>query len=293
MFEEFDTQTVVTEDASLHVRTAGSGPPLLLLHGYPQTGAAWHAVAPGLTDAFRVVVPDLRGYGQSRGPTDPTVEDYTKRTLARETVSLMADLGHQTFAVAGHDRGARLGYRLALDHPDRVERLAVLDVTPTLEKAEAMDWTAAKSSFHWPFLAQPRPLPETLVAGAPDLFLDHLLDSWAGDRSALDPEAVAAYREAFRRERVIRATCEDYRAGLSLDVEHDRASRADGARVDPPVLALWGARGRTANADPLTVWRRWARDVRGGPLDCGHFLMEEAPVETTDRLAEFFGGSSA
>jgi haloacetate dehalogenase len=291
VFDGFETRTVETDggDARLHVRTAGSGPPLLLLHGYPQTGAAWHAVAPSLADEFRVVVPDLRGYGASAGPPDPATADYAKRALARDAVDLLATLGHDRFAVAGHDRGARVGYRLALDHPDRVTRLATLDVTPTLAKAEAMDWAAAKSSFHWLFLAQPRPLPETLLAGAPDPFLDRLLDSWAGDRAALADEAVAAYRAAFRRESVLRATCEDYRAGLSLDLDHDRASRAAGDRVECPLLALWGAAGRTATADPLDVWRRWAVDVRGGPVDCGHFLPEEAPDETRERLTAFFG----
>jgi haloacetate dehalogenase len=289
MFDGFDEARVPLDDATLHVRTAGDGPPLLLLHGYPQTGAAWARVAPALADEFTVVVPDLRGYGASAGPADPSAADYAKRTLAAELVDLMVDLGHETFALAGHDRGARVGYRLALDHPDRVERLAVLDVTPTLAKAEAMDWRAARSSFHWLFLAQPRPLPETLIRGDPDLFLDYLLDSWAGDRSALDPDAVAAYRDAFRRESVIRATCEDYRAGLSRDLDHDRASRAAGDRVEAPVLALWGAAGRTAAADPLDVWERWATDVRGGPVDCGHFVMEEAPDETTARLRAFFG----
>jgi haloacetate dehalogenase len=288
MFDGFDEGRVSLDDATLHVRTAGDGPPLLCLHGYPQTGAAWARVAPALAAEFSVVVPDLRGYGASEGPADPGAADYAKRTLAAEMVSLMANLGHDSFALAGHDRGARVGYRLALDHPDRVERLAVLDITPTLSKAEAMDWAAAKSSFHWLFLAQPRPLPETLVRGDPDLFLDYLLDSWAGDRSALDPDAVAAYRDAFRRERVIRATCEDYRAGLSHDIDHDRASRAAGERIDAPLLALWGAAGRTANADPLAVWERWATDARGCPVDCGHFVMEEAPTETTDRLRDFF-----
>ncbi len=289
MFDGFDEARVPLDDATLHVRTAGDGPPLLLLHGYPQTGAAWARVAPALADEFAIVVPDLRGYGASEGPTDPAAVDYAKRTLAGDAVALMADLGHETFAVAGHDRGGRVGYRLALDHPDSVERLAVLDITPTLAKAEAMDWQAAKASFHWLFLAQPRPLPETLIRGDPDRFLDALLDSWAGDRSALDPDAVAAYRDAFRRASVIRATCEDYRAGLTHDLDHDRASRAAGERIEAPLLALWGAAGRTANADPLDVWERWATDVRGGALDCGHFVTEEAPAETTDRLRDFVG----
>ncbi|MFB6168743.1 MAG: alpha/beta fold hydrolase [Haloferacaceae archaeon] len=288
MFDGFDDRRVALDDATIHVRTAGDGPPLLLLHGYPQTGAAWARVAPDLADEFSVVVPDLRGYGASEGPADPSAVDYAKRTLAHDAVGLMAELGHDRFALAGHDRGARVGYRLALDYPDRVERLAVLDVTPTLSKAEAMDWQAAKSTFHWLFLAQPRPLPETLIRGDPDFFLEFLLDSWAGDRSALDPAAVTAYRDAFRRDRVIRATCEDYRAGLSHDVDHDRESRAAGERIDAPLLALWGAAGRTASADPLGVWERWATDVRGGPVDCGHFVMEEAPAETTDRLRGFF-----
>ncbi len=287
MFDGFDRRRVALDNAVLHVRTAGGGPPLLCLHGYPQTGAAWHAVAPALADEYRVVVPDLRGYGASEGPPDPTAADYAKRALARDAADLMSELGHETFAVAGHDRGARVGYRLALDHPGRVRRLAVFDITPTLAKAEAMDWQAAKSSFHWLFLAQPRPLPETLIRADPDLFLEFLLNSWAGDRSALASEAVTAYRDAFRRERVIRATCEDYRAGLSVDLDHDRASRAAGDRVDCPLLAVWGAAGRTANADPLDVWERWATDVQGGPADCGHFVMEEAPTETTDRLQAF------
>lgn len=287
MFDNFERLRVDVGDADLALRRGGDGPPLLLLHGYPQTHAAWHAVAPRLSEEYTVVVPDLRGYGDSTGPTDPDTEAYSNRVLAEDMVALMASLGFDRYPVVGHDRGARVGYRLALDHPDRVQRLAVLDIIPTLETAELMDHAYAKQMYHWLFLAQPHPVPETLIGAHSAFYVDHLLDSWAASPDALDPAAVAAYHRAFERPSVVRASCEDYRAGLSVDLEHDRASREAGERIDCPLLALWGDASGTVSFDPLAIWERWARDVSGRPLECGHFVMEEAPERTLAELEPF------
>jgi haloacetate dehalogenase len=288
MLEAFTEQRIDAGEAEIHLKTAGDGPPLLLLHGYPQTSVAWHEIAPRLADQFTVVIPDLRGYGDSRGPGDPDPVDYSNRAMAEDMVAVMEGLGFDRYRVAGHDRGARVGYRYALDHPDRVERLAVLDVTPTLEKAEGMDYQQAKRSFHWLFLAQPHPFPETLINHAPAVYLEYLLDTWAGSVDALDPAAVDEYRRCFRRYSVVRAGCEDYRAGLSIDLEHDRASRSAGELIECPLLVLWGDATETTPGDPIEVWKRWATSVSGQPIPCGHFLMEEAPDRTLRQLESFF-----
>jgi haloacetate dehalogenase len=289
MFTDFERQRVDCGDAELALVTAGEGPPLLLLHGYPQTRAAWHCVAPKLAERFTVVVPDLRGYGDSVGPKDPETADYSNRAMAEDLVRLMESLGFDAFGLVGHDRGARVGYRLALDHSDRVDRLAVLDIVPTLETAELMDHAYAKQMYHWLFLAQPYPVPETLIGHDPAFYVDHLLDSWAATPDALDPAAVAAYHRAFERDSVVRASCEDYRAGLSVDLDHDRASREAGDRVACPVLALWGDASGTVSFDPLEIWGRWADSVEGRALDCGHFVMEEAPGLVLEELDAFLG----
>lgn len=287
MLEGFEQKRIDVGDAEINLEVAGDGPPVLLLHGFPQTHVAWHEIAPALAEEYTVVAPDLRGYGDSVGPPDPTAADYTHRRMAEDMVSVMDRLGFDTYAVVGHDRGARIGYRYALDHPDRVQRLAVLDIVPTLETAERMDYESAKGRYHWQFLAQPNPVPETLIAGKSDFYLEHLLESWAADRDALDPEAVEAYRRAYRKESVVRASCEDYRAGLSLDLEHDRASREAGEIIECPLLVLWGAVRDRDSLDILDIWEPWASDVRGESLPCGHFLMEEAPEETLGKLRSF------
>jgi haloacetate dehalogenase len=275
-----------TAEASLRVRHGGSGPPLLLLHGHPQTHVMWHLVAPRLAEEHTVVAPDLRGYGESSKPaTTADHEPYSKRAMARDAVELMGALGFERFAVAGHDRGARVAYRLALDHPERVERLAVLDVIPTGETWSRADHRFMLAWWHWAFLAQPAPFPETLIGADPDVYY------FKGDRSRFHPDALADYLRCARDPAAIHAMCEDYRAGATYDFDLDRADRAAGKRIACPLLVLWGGRNDLEElfGDPLAVWGEWADDVRGRALDCGHYLPEEAPDETYDELRRFFG----
>ena len=294
MLEAFAERRINSGDAEIYLRMGGKGPPLLLLHGYPQTHVIWHRVAPLLARDFTLVMPDLRGYGRSTGP-EPDVEhrNYSKRAMARDMVAVMDVLGFEQFAVAGHDRGGRVGYRLCLDQPQRVTRYAALDIVPTLEVWEEMDADRALSTYHWQFLAVPAPVPERLIGADPAFYITHLLRRWAGRFEALDPQAVAAYVAQFSDPRVIAATCEDYRAGASIDRALDRADRDAGHKITCPVLALWG-RGykASASASPAVVWRRWADDVREVALDCGHFLVEEAPEASAAALADFFTGGS-
>jgi haloacetate dehalogenase len=287
MFPGFARQHIPTRATEIHLRLGGSGPPVLLLHGYPQTHVAWHKVAPHLAESFTVVVPDLRGYGDSAAPApDAHHVVYSKRAMAQDLVDVMTTLGFEQFGLAGHDRGGRVAYRLALDHPTRVRGLAVCDMVPTLDEAERTDWRLALSTYHWFFLAQPAPLPETLIGYAPDFYLQHTLHSWAGNLEAIAPEAMAEYVRCFRRPTMIRAACEDYRAGLSVDLADDRADREAGKRLCCPVLAIWGTQSQSA--DLVEMWRRWADEVQGLPLDSGHFVMEEAPEEVARALAQFF-----
>jgi haloacetate dehalogenase len=295
MFDGFESTVMRVGDADLAVLTGGSGAPLLLLHGYPQTRAIWHLVAPRLADRFALVIPDLPGYGRSRGPEpDADNVNYSKRTTARTLAAMMAELGHGQFSLAGHDRGGRVAYRMCLDQPERIVAAAFLDIVPTLDVWEEMNWTAALEGYHWPLLAQPSPLPERLIGADPDFYVEHLLSRWAGDRLALDDRAVADYRGQFHRAGVLAATCADYRAGATIDMEHDRADRDAGRRIACPCLALW-ARGyhSTRSGGQLEVWRRWADDVREVSLDCGHFVAEERPQECAAALAEFFGAQSS
>ena len=290
MFEGFSREWIDTGEAEIHLIRGGEGPPLLLLHGFPQSHVAWHKVAPALAEAFTLVIPDLRGYGDSSGPAaDAGNEAYAKRAMALDMVAVMATLGFERFALAGYDRGGRVAYRLVLDHPERVSRLAVLDIVPTLEMAEAVDLGLAVGTYHWFFLAQPAPLPERLIAGDPAFYLDFTLDSWAGDPAALDPEARAQYRRCFRQDSVVAAACADYRAGLTTDLAHDRADRAAGRRIACPLLALWAA--QSSDGKPIDyedIWRRWGNEVAGAEIASGHFLMEEAPKETIESLRRFF-----
>jgi haloacetate dehalogenase len=288
LFPGFRRERVRTRETEVHAVVGGAGPPVLLLHGYPQTHACWHRVAPALAARFTVVCPDLRGYGDSgRPPADPSHRAYSKRAMAGDQVDTMARLGFDRFAVVGHDRGGRVAYRLALDHPERVTRLAVLDIVPTLETWERHDRLSALSEYHWFFLAQPFDLPERLIGSHPEHFLRWTLDSWAGRRDAFDPRALAEYRRAFRDPAVIHATCEDYRAGATIDVEIDAADRGR-RRIACPVLAL---RGVPPGSDPGwdfgAIWRAWAPDVESRSLACGHFLPEEAAAETLAALEPF------
>jgi haloacetate dehalogenase len=286
MFEGFELGMVDTGEATLRVRWGGSGPPLLLLHGHPQTHAMWHRVAPCLAREFTVIAPDLRGYGDSsKPPTTPDHAPYSKRAMGRDQLALMHHFGHERFSVAGHDRGGRVAYRLALDHPARVERLAVLDIIPTGEAFRRADMAFGLGYWHWFFLAQPHPLPERLLGADPDAYyFPNRTLPW------LAPEALADYLRCVRDPATIHAMCEDYRAGATYDFRLDEADRGR-RRIACPLLALWGRQGRLDGwYDVLAIWRDWADDVRGRAIDCGHFLPEEAPEESYTELRAFFAG---
>ena len=277
-------------DVTLRVSAGGSGPPLLLLHGYPQTHLMWGRVAERLAEQFTVVGPDLRGYGDSsKPPTDPEHRNHGKRAMAADGVGLMRQLGHETFDVVGHDRGARVAYRMALDSPDAVRRLTVMDVVPTSEVWARADARFALGYWHWAFLAQPEPVPERLIAHDPqEFFLDA---QFGGLLRTFAPEAVADYARCLADPAVVHAICEDYRAGASCDRADDEADRAAGRRIECPVQVLWGARGALPSwYDPLAVWRAWADDVTGEAIDSGHFLPEERPAETLACLLAFHAG---
>jgi haloacetate dehalogenase len=283
ILEGFEARDIDAGEATIHVRVAGSGPPLLLLHGYPQTGAMWHLVAPALAEQHTVVVADLRGYGaSSKPPTTDDHEPYSKRAMARDQVAVMAALGFERFAVAGHDRGARVAYRMALDHPGAITRVALLDIIPTSEMYARTTMRSALGMWHWFFLPQPYDLPERLLAGDPDGFY------YKGREELFAPEALAEYQASLRDPAVIHTICEDYRAGATFDRELDEADKG-ARRITCPLLVLWGATGPVGRLDPLSVWAEWADDVRGGPIDCGHHIPEEAPQETVAALREFFG----
>jgi haloacetate dehalogenase len=291
MFERFRLETIEVGEIRVRARIGGEGPPLLLLHGNPQTHVMWHRVAPPLAERFTVVAPDLRGYGMTSKPaSSPDHSTYSKRAMGDDQIGLMAGLGHERFSVAGHDRGARVGYRLALDHPEVVERLAVLDIVPTGEAFYRGGREFGLSLYHWFFLAQPAPLPERLIGADPDWFW-RWHTTRGPDTSFFDPEAVEDYLACFRDPETIRGMCEDYRAGAGIDFEHDLADMGAGNRIECPVLVLWGARAKLAEwYDMLELWRGWAGDVRGRALACGHYLAEEAPVETAEELSGFFSG---
>lgn len=289
MFEGFQQHHITTRDAEIFTLTGGAGPPLLLLHGYPQNHFMWHLVAPILASNFYLVIPDLRGYGESKGPlSDPAHVKYSKRAMANDAIEVMAQLGFDRFHVAGHDRGGRVAYRMALDHPQRVIKLALLDIIPTLEIWDRMDAEAALKTFHWLLLAQPAPLPEMLINQNPQLFMQYVVNRWAANRDALDPAAVAEYAKGFQRQSVVEASCEDYRAGATIDVEHDRADRDAGKKIECPTLLLYSRIYLTVkNSSPLEVWKSWATDFRAIGLDCGHFVAEEQPDATATALREF------
>jgi haloacetate dehalogenase len=283
LFEGFNEARIDTGEAVIHVRHRGTGPPLLLLHGHPQTHAMWHLVAPRLAEEFTVVVPDLRGYGRSsKPPTTPDHEPYSKRAMARDQIAVMRHLGFDRFFVAGHDRGGRCAYRLALDHPDAVERLAVLDIVPTGEVFRRADMAFGLGYWHWFFLAQPAPLPEQLLGANPGAYYFH------GTRQLFAPEALDDYLQAVGDPETIHAMCEDYRAGATFDFRLDEADQGV-RRIACPLLVLWGRRGRLEEwYDVLGIWRDWADDVRGRGIDCGHYLPEEAAEETYRELRAFF-----
>ena len=289
MFDGFDLRTLAVGGVTLRVRVGGDGPPLLLLHGNPQTHLMWHLVAPELAKRFTVVASDLTGYGESSKPAStPDHAPYSKRAMARDQVGLMRALGFDRFRVAGHDRGGRVAYRMALDHPQAVEQLAVLDIIPTYEAFARGGREFGMGYYHWFFLAQPAPLPERLIGSDPDWWW-----RWHTNRGPRDDifaaEALQDYLSCFRNPETVRAICEDYRAGVSVDCDDDLADKQAGRKIACPLLVLWGANARLeAWYDTLAVWREWAEDVRGHSLPCGHYLPEECPEETLEALLAFF-----
>jgi haloacetate dehalogenase len=293
-FEQID---VVVAGVRIHAVRGGEGPPVLLLHGFPQSHVMWHRIAPELAREHTVVAPDLRGYGDSDRPdAGGDHAGYAFRAMAVDQVGLMEALGFSRFAVVGHDRGARVTHRMALDHPDRVERLALLDILPTAYVFEHVDRRVATANYHWFFLSQPADLPERLIGGDPLYFLHRCLGSWGSGLDAHAPEALREYERAFADPAARRAMIEDYRAAASVDLEHDAASTAAGERIAAPCLGLWGERGVVAGnpTSPLEVWRALAAEpelVTGRAVPrAGHFLAEENHADTLDALKAFLGG---
>ncbi|MDP2010596.1 MAG: alpha/beta hydrolase [Phenylobacterium sp.] len=282
-FEGFNLSRVDVGEATLRVRHGGSGPPLLLLHGYPETHMMWSRVADDLARDFTVIAPDLRGYGESTAPaTTPDHETYSKRAMARDAVALMRHFGFDRFNLAGHDRGGRVAYRLALDHPDVLLKLSILDIIPTADVWKRANKAFALAYWHWSFLAQAHPFPETVIGADPEYFL------FRGSRGMFDPAAYADYVRCLANPAMVHAICEDYRAGASYDVAADEADRGK-TRIKVPVQVLWGSKGALAAwYDVLTIWRDWADDVQGQAIESGHFIPEENPAETLKALRAFF-----
>jgi haloacetate dehalogenase len=265
---------------------------VLLLHGHPQTHCIWHRVAPLLAKRFTVVATDLRGYGDSSKPQGTADHgNYSKRVMARDQIALMRALGFERFAVVGHDRGARVAHRLALDHTGVAARLVLLDIAPTLAMYEQTTMDFARAYWHWFFLIQPAPMPERLIGADPDFYLSWFLENRTGPRSPFSEEALAEYRRCFRNSGTIHGICEDYRASATVDLEHDRADRSAGQMIRCPVLALWGANGVVARCfQPLEEWQKAATDVRGLALPCGHYIPEEVPELLVREVFDFLKG---
>lgn len=288
---DFDQKVVEINGVQIQLRQGGSGPPLLLLHGYPQTHIMWHKIAPRLIANYRVVCPDLRGYGDSSKP--PTASDhstYSKRAMARDMIELMAFLGYSNFFVAGHDRGARVAHRMALDYPERISKACVMDIAPTHHMFKTTDQNFATAYYHWFFLIQPDGLPEHLIGADPAYYLTEKLRRWSAPGTEFDNEAVSEYIRCFSNPETIHASCEDYRAAASIDLRHDEEDMHK--KVKCPLLVLWGTKGFVHRTyDVLAVWRERAERVEGNGLNCGHFLPEEAPVQVTEELQRFFGNN--
>lgn len=288
MFDGFHQSRVLANGVHINVRHGGSGPPLLLLHGYPQTHVMWRKVAPRLAERFTLVMPDLRGYGDSDKPRgEPGHANYAKRVMALDQVEVMRSLGFERFRLAGHDRGGRVAHRLALDHPQRVERVAVLDIVPTRTMYLKTNRTFAKGYYHWFFLIQAAPYPETLIGANPEAYLRHHMGGRHAGLEPFMPDAWPEYLRCFSDPACIHATCEDYRAAESIDIEHDEADLD--RRIETPFLVLWGRHGMIERCfDGIADWRERAPRVQGHALDCGHYLPEERAEETAGALEAFF-----
>ncbi|WP_177339227.1 alpha/beta fold hydrolase [Pseudomonas sp. EpS/L25] len=289
MFPGFAQHRLSVDGVELNCRVGGSGPALLLLHGHPQTHVMWHRVAPRLAERFTLVAADLRGYGDSAKP-EAGAEAYSKRTLARDNVALMRLLGHERFAVLAHDRGARVAHRLALDHPEAVERLLLLDIAPTLAMYRQTDEAFARAYWHWFFLIRPAPLPERLIEGDPEGYLKGVMGTRSAGLAPFPPEVLAEYLRCLSLPGTARGICEDYRASAGIDLEHDQADLDAGRRLELPLRILWGAEGTVGRCfDPLDEWRQVATQVSGRALPGGHYLAEELPELVADEALAFFG----
>lgn len=283
----------VSGGGKIRLRRGGKGPAVLLLHGNPQSHMMWHAVAPVLAERYSVVCPDLRGYGGSFTPkATPDHAPYAKTEMARDMVEVMRHLGHEQFLVVSHDRGARVAHRLAIDHPERVEKLAVLDIVPTIEHFERADMAFAMGYYHWFWFAQPHPFPEVVINAAPEAWFQAHTSREPKPPGFFHPVALADYLTAARDPSRIEGMCEDYRAAATIDLLHDRESRAAGRKVQCPMLVLWGAKGKIGQwYEPLEIWRRYCtREVTGGAIDSGHYLAEERPADVLAHLDRFFAG---
>jgi haloacetate dehalogenase len=291
LFPNTREHRITTDGVEIFARIGGSGPPLLLLHGYPQTHAMWHAVAPRLMESYTCVMADLRGYGLSSCPANATDNrPYSKRAMAQDMVALMRGLGHETFAIVGHDRGARVAYRLALDHQKTVTCATLLDIISTFDMWHNFSVPFAMKTYHWLFLAQPNPLPEMLIESAPIGFLDYTMARWSKskDLRAFDPKALAEYRLHFSTPEHIHATCNDYRAGQTCDLADDEADVEEGNKIACPLLVLWGDTGIPHEMPDITaLWRRFAGKLETAEVAAGHFLPEENPHATLDHLLPF------
>ena len=290
-FEHFTLDHVSVDGGDIRLRYGGNGPPLLLLHGNPQTHAMWHRVAPALAERFRVVCPDLRGYGGSFKP-EVTADHapYAKKAMARDMVQVMGHFGDGDFFIGGHDRGARVAHRLALDFPDRVRKLAVLDIVPTIEHFERADVSFAMGYYHWFWFAQRHPLPESVINAAPEVWFRAHTSREPKGNDFFHADALADYLAAARNPEMVRGMCEDYRAAATIDLDHDRESREAGEKIRCSLLVLWGAKGKIGEwYEPLDIWRRYCEaEVVGGPVNSGHYLAEEAPDEVLERFFAFF-----
>ena len=288
--DEFKKVTLKTSGADINLVHGGSGPPLLLLHGYPQSHVIWHEIAPILAQHFHLICPDLRGYGDSSTPpSTPDHYPYSKRAMAQDMIEVMAALGYDEFFVAGHDRGARVTHRMALDHPEKIKKACVMDIAPTRYVFKNTDQHLATGYYHWFFLIQPDGLPERMISADPGYYLTEKLKRWSAPGAVFAEAAVAEYVRCYSRPEIIHATCEDYRAGASIDLVHDEADQ--NSKVKCPLLVLWGAQGFVNRTyDVLDVWQQHAEHIEGRALDCGHFLPEEAPAAVCDALLQFFSG---
>lgn len=287
LFEHFTRHILEVNGSPIHFVRGGQGFPLLLLHGYPQTHVMWHKIAPLFAQQFTVIAPDLRGYGDSYKPLDNgDHSNYSKRVMASDQVNLMSMLGFENFYLVGHDRGARVAHRLTLDYPKKVKKLALLDIVPTDDVFRLADQEMATAYYHWFFLIQPYPFPETLIGANPHYFLEHCLKSWGRDFTAFTPEALAEYQRCFQDPMMIHGTCSDYRAAATIDLEHDRSLGQK--KIECPVLVLWGKQGFLAKKyDVLGLWQQRAMNVTAKAINCGHFLAEEAPDETFQAMHIF------